>query len=119
VDTDFTVKLCDVWLDGRSFNIREGIVRARYRSSLVSPSLITPDEIYEYRVELGPTANVFKAGHRIRVDVSSSSFPQWDRNLNTGGPLGEEGAARALVANQVVLHESRYASRIKLPIVDR
>jgi uncharacterized protein len=119
VDTDFTVKLCDVWPDGRSFNIREGIVRARYRSSLVSPSLIAPDEIYEYRVELGPTANVFKAGHRIRVDVSSSSFPHWDRNLNTGGPLGEEGAARALVANQVVLHESRYASRITLPIVDR
>ena len=119
VDTDFTVRLCDVWPDGRSFNIREGIMRARYRASLSSPTLITPDEIYEYRIELGPTANVFRAGHRIRVDVSSSDFPQWDRNLNTGGPLGDEGLAHALVANQVVLHESRYPSRITLPIVDR
>jgi putative CocE/NonD family hydrolase len=119
VDTDFTVKLCDVWPDGRSFNIQEGIVRARYRESLSRPTLITPDEIYEYRIDLGPTANVFKAGHRIRVDVSSSDFPQWDRNLNTGGALGEENLARAVVANQVLLHEGRHPSRITLPIVER
>jgi putative CocE/NonD family hydrolase len=119
VDTDFTVKLCDVWPDGRCFNIQEGIVRARYRDSLTSPSLITPDEVYEYRIDLGPTANVFKAAHRIRVDISSSDFPQWDRNLNTGGLLGAEGLARAVVANQVVLHQDSYPSRITLPVVER
>jgi len=119
VDTDFTVKLCDVWPDGRSFNIQEGIVRARYRDSLSQPSLITPDEVYAYTIELGPTANVFKAGHRLRVDVSSSDFPQWDRNLNTGGALGREGLAHAIVANQVLLHQDRYASRVTLPIVER
>jgi uncharacterized protein len=119
VDTDFTVRLCDVWPDGRSFNIQEGIVRARYRESLSHPRLITPNEIYEYRIDLGPTANVFRAGHHIRVDVSSSDFPQWDRNLNTGGPLGAETLDRAVVANQAVLHEGRYPSRITLPIVDR
>jgi uncharacterized protein len=119
VDTDFTVRLCDVWPDGRSFNIQEGIVRARYRESLSHPRLITPNEIYEYRIDLGPTANVFRAGHHIRVDVSSSDFPQWDRNLNTGGPLGAETLDRAVVANQAVLHEGRYPSRITLPIVER
>lgn len=119
VDTDFTVTLCDVHPDGRSFNIQDGIVRARYRDSLTRPTLITPDEVYEYCIQLGPACNVFKAGHRIRVDVTSSSFPQWDRNLNTGGPLGREGLARAVVANQVMLHQDRYASRITLPVVER
>ncbi|MBX6341573.1 MAG: CocE/NonD family hydrolase [Thermomicrobiaceae bacterium] len=116
-DTDFTVKLCDVGPDGRSFNIQEGIVRARFRESLASPSPITPGQIYAYQIDLGPTAHVFRAGHRIRVQVSSSDFPQWDRNLNTGGPLGAEGPTRAVVATQIVLHEGAYASRITLPIV--
>jgi uncharacterized protein len=118
-DTDFTVRLCDVHPDGTSYNLQEGIVRARFRDSLTAPSPISPDEVYEYRVQLGPTANVFKAGHRIRVDISSSDFPQWDRNLNTGGPLGREGLAQAVVANQVVLHSDRYPSHVSLPIVDR
>ncbi len=117
-DTDFTVKLCDVHPNGVSYNIQKGIVRASYRDSLTDPTPIVPNEIYEYTVNLGPTANVFKAGHRIRVDVSSSDFPQWDRNLNTGGPLGTQGLARARVANQVVLHSDRYASRISLPIAE-
>jgi putative CocE/NonD family hydrolase len=118
VDTDFVVRLCDVYPDGRSINIQEGIVRARYRDSLTDPAPITPDEVYEYRIRLGPTSNVFKAGHRIRVDVTSSDFPQWDRNLNTGGPLGKEGLAHAVVANQVLLHTSQYPSRIILPVVE-
>jgi putative CocE/NonD family hydrolase len=118
-DTDFTVKLCDVFPEGRSVNILEGIIRARYRESLSNPTPVTPNEVHEYRVDLGPTATVFKAGHRIRVQVSSSDFPQWDRNLNTGEEPGIEGAARARVATQVVLHQRRHASRITLPVADR
>ena len=78
---------------------------------------VTPKEVYEYRIDLGPTAYVFKAGHRIRVQISSSDFPQWDRNLNTGGQLGDEGATRARVATQTVLHDASHPSRITLPIV--
>lgn len=85
---------------GRSTNVQEGIVRTRYRESLSDPSPITVEEVYEYRIDLGPTAHVFEAGRRIRVQISTSDFPQWDRNLNTGGPLGTEGAARARVATQ-------------------
>ena len=118
-DTDFTVKLCDVSPEGRSINLQEGIIRARYRESLSRPTPITPDEVYAYRIELGPTAYLFRAGHRLRVQVSSSDFPQWDRNLNTGGQPGTEGAAHARVATQIVLHEGSYASRITLPIVER
>ena len=103
----------------RSINLQEGIIRARYRESLSRPTPITPDEVYAYRIELGPTAYLFHAGHRLRVQVSSSDFPQWDRNLNTGGQPGTEGAAHARVATQIVLHEGSYASRITLPIVER
>jgi putative CocE/NonD family hydrolase len=116
-DTDFTAKLCVVSPEGRSINIQEGIVRARYRESLSHPAPIRPEEVYEYRIDLGPTAHVFKAGYRIRVQVSSSDFPQWDRNLNTGGPLGTEGATRARVATQIVLHDANHPSRVTLPVV--
>jgi putative CocE/NonD family hydrolase len=116
-DTDFTTKLCAVSPEGHSTNIQEGIVRARYRESLSNPVPITPEEVYEYRIDLGPTAYVFRAGYRIRVQVSSSDFPQWDRNLNTGGPLGQEGATQARVATQTVLHDANHPSRITLPVV--
>ena len=116
-DTDFTAKLCVVSPGGRSTNIQEGIVRARYRESLTQPTPITPDEVYEYKIDLGPTAYVFKTGQQIRVQVSSSNFPQWDRNLNTGGPLGAEGATQALVATQIVLHDTNHPSRLTLPVV--
>jgi len=116
-DTDFTAKLCDVSPAGRSLNLVEGIVRARYRGGLVGPRPVTPGEVQEFAIELGPTAHVFKAGHRLRVQVSSSDFPQWDRNLNTGGPLGAEGAAQARVATQVVLHDAGNPSRVTLPVV--
>lgn len=118
-DTDFTAKLCDVSPDGRSINLQEGIIRARYRESTTQPTPITPWEVYEYRIDLGPVGHVFRAGHRIRVQVSSSDFPQWDRNLNTGGELGAEGAAQARVATQTVLHEGDFASRLTLPVVPR
>jgi putative CocE/NonD family hydrolase len=116
-DTDFTIKLCDVSPEGRSVNVQEGIIRARYRDSLADPKPVEPDEVYEYRIDLGPTAHVFGAGHRIRVQVSSSDFPQWDRNLNTGGELGAEGAAAARVATQTVLHDGDHPSRITLPVL--
>ena len=83
VDTDFTTRLCVVGPDGTSINIQEGIVRARYRDSLVDPSPIVPGEVYRYRIELGPVATRVPAGSAIRVDISSSDFPQWDRNFNT------------------------------------
>ncbi len=118
-DTDFTAKLCDVSPEGRSTNIQEGIVRARYRESRSAPTPVTPEEIYEYKIDLGPTAYVFKAGHRIRVQVSSSDFPQWDRNLNTGGPPGTEGAAQGRAATQIVLHDTGHPSRVTLPVAGR
>ena len=115
-DTDFTAKLCVDSPEGQSTNIQEGIVRARYRESLSHPTPITPDEVYEYKIDLGPTAYVVKAGSRIRVQVSSSDLPQWDRNLNTGGPLGAEGATQARVATQIVLHDANHPSGLALPV---
>lgn len=117
-DTDFTVKLCDVSPAGQSINIAQGIIRARFRESLSQPKSITPGEVYEYRIDLGPTAHVFRRGHQIRVQVSSSDFPHWDRNLNTGGELGAEGAAAARVATQVILHQHNFASRVTLPVLE-
>ena len=117
-DTDFTAKLCVVSPEGRSTNILEGIIRARYRKSSTEPSPIAPDEVYEYRIDLGPTAYVFEVGHHVRLQVSSSDFPQWDRNLNTGGPLGQEGITQARVATQTVLHDADHPSRLTLSVVE-
>jgi putative CocE/NonD family hydrolase len=90
VDTDFCAKLVDVYPDGRAINLTEGIIRGRYRDSLEKASLLTPDEVYRFDIQLGNTCNVFKAGHRIRVEISSSNFPHWDRNPNTGNKPGKE-----------------------------
>jgi putative CocE/NonD family hydrolase len=117
-DTDFTAKLCVVSPEGRSTNILEGIIRARYRESSTEPRPITPDEVYEYRIDLGSTAYVFEVGHRIRLQVSSSDFPQWDRNLNTGGPLGLEIITQARVATQTILHDADHPSRLTLSVVE-
>jgi uncharacterized protein len=119
LDTDWTVKLVDVYPDGRAMNVADGILRARYRDSLSAPKLLTPGEPYEYRVDLGSTSNVFKAGHRVRVEVSSSNFPCFDRNLNTGNPLGDEWIAHCIVATQTVFHDVNRPSRIVLPVVPR
>ncbi len=118
-DTDWTVKLVDVHPDGRAINIADGILRARYRNTLSSPALLTPGEVYEYHVDLGATSNLFKAGHRIRVEVSSSSFPCYDRNLNTGNAPGDEWIADCVVATQTVFHDANRPSRIVLPLVPR
>ena len=118
-DTDWTVKLVDVYPDGRAINVADGVLRARYRDSLAAAKLLTPGEVYEYRVDLGSTSNVFKAGHRVRVEVSSSNFPCFDRNLNTGNALGDEWIADCVVATQTVFHDGNRPSRIVLPVVPR
>jgi len=117
LDTDWTARLCVVDELGVSTNIQEGIVRARYRESLSEPTLLEPNRIYEYAISLGPVGIRVRAGNRIRLDVSSSDFPQWDRNMNTGGSLGHHGIVESCVATQVVLHDSEHPSHLVLPVV--
>ncbi len=117
VDTDFTAKLCRVGPDGESVNLTQGIARARFRRSLSTPEPLTPGRVEEYRISLGPVGARVPAGYRLRLDISSSDFPHWDRNLNTGGPLGKEGPERAVVATQTVLHSRAYPSRVTLPVL--
>ncbi len=117
LDTDFIVRLCDVYPDGRSIFLTEGIIRARYRGSLEGESieLLEPGEVAEFRIRCYPVANVFKRGHCIRLDVTSSSFPRFSRNLNTGEDVGT--GTRMQVAHQTVLHTSTYPSRVVLPVI--
>jgi putative CocE/NonD family hydrolase len=116
-DTDWVVRLCDVWPDGRSMSVCDGILRARYRDSLENPTLLTADTVYRFEVDLWATAQVFAAGHRIRVEVTSSDFPRYDRNLNVGGTFGEETDGR--VAQNTVFHDAARPSHILLPTLDR
>ena len=115
-DTDFTARLLDVYPDGRALNITEGIMRARFRNSIWEPpSLIIPGEVYEYKIELLPAALVFRKGHRIRIHVSSSNWPLWDRNQNTGNPIGMDAEVKP--ARQTVYHDLGRPSYVILPIV--
>ena len=114
-DTDFVAKLVDVFPDGRAFNVAEGIIRARYRESLSAPKLLEPGKIYEFTIDMVGTSNVFLKGHRIRVDITSSHFPQFDRNPNTGEPFGTSAAVR--VAKQTVYHSAHYPSHVLLPVI--
>jgi hypothetical protein len=115
-DTDFVAKLVDVYPDGRSFNVTtDGIIRARYRKSLFQPELVTPGEVNEYVINLEATSQLFRKGHRIRIDITSSSFPEYDRNMNTGNAIGED--AKGIIARQTVYHNSEYASYIELPVI--
>lgn len=113
-DTDFVVRLCDVHPDGRSIGLVDGIVRARFRDPRLQ-ALIEPGRPYEYVVPLWSTSIVFRAGHRIRVHVTSSSFPRWDRNPNTGRDLFAD--TRTAVARQQVMHDPAHPSRVVLPVV--
>jgi putative CocE/NonD family hydrolase len=115
-DTDWIVRLCDVHPDGRSIFVTEGIIRARYRNSNEGDSteLLEPDEVAEYRIRCYPAAIRFARGHRIRIDVTSSSFPRFSRNLNNGEDIGT--STRAEVARQTVLHTDRYPSHVLLPV---
>lgn len=114
-DTDFTVKLVDVHPDGRAMNLDDTILRARYREGFDRAVWMEEGEVYEIR--LGPLsiANVFEVGHRVRVEVSSSNFPRYDRNLNTGGDNFDE--TRGVVAHNAVYHSAMYPSRIVLPVL--
>jgi putative CocE/NonD family hydrolase len=117
VDTDFTGKLVDVGPDGFAQNLTEGILRARYRESTSAAKTIEPGKVYEYKIDLWSTSNVFMKGHRIRVEVSSSNFPRFDRNLNTGKNAAE--SAEFVKATNTVLHDSEHPSALVLPVVPR
>ena len=114
VDTDFTARLCVVDPSGRSVNLQEGILRARYRNSLSEPEMMEPGEIYELRIELGPVGAKIPAGHSLRLDISSSDFPQWDRSLNSGGTPLYEGPAAARPATQTIFHDRERPTRVEL-----
>ena len=114
-DTDFTAKLVDVYPDGRAFNVQEGIVRARYREGYGKKVWMEPDRVYEVIVDLEATANYFAAGHRIRLEVSSSNFPRFDRNLNTGGNNYDE--TKWVTARNRVHHSAGHPSYLVLPVI--
>jgi hypothetical protein len=114
-DTDFMAKLIDVWPNGFAQRLTDGMVRARFRQGLDKPSLIEPDRVYDYDLDLWNTCQTYKKGHRIRLEVASSAFPKYDRNLNTGDPLGKTSAMK--VANQKIFHSKQYPSHVVLPIV--
>ena len=114
-DTDWTAKLVDVSPSGYAKNLCDGIIRARYRDSFTEPTLLEPGRVYEYEIDLAVTGNVFRAGHRIRVEVSSSNFPRFDRNLNTGNDLPTDTEMRR--AEQQVEHSRAHPSHILLPVI--
>ncbi|WP_299329531.1 CocE/NonD family hydrolase [Parasphingopyxis sp.] len=114
-DTDVTVKLVDVYPDGRAFNVLEGILRLRYREGFEREVFLSSEEICLAEVDLQATANHFGPGHRIRIEVSSSNFPRFDRNMNTGGRNFDE--THFEVAYNMVHHSDRYPSHILLPIM--
>ena len=115
LDTDWTAKLVDVSPTGYAMNLCDGIIRARYREGFDTQRLLEPGRVYEYAIDLGVTGNCFKKGHRIRLEISSSNFPRFDRNLNTGHDLGLDSAMRA--AHQTVHHSKAYPSHILLPVI--
>lgn len=117
VDTDFTAKLVDVRPDGYAQNIQDGIIRPRFRTSKTEPSLIEPGQIYEFVIDLWATSYLFKTGHQLRVEISSSNFPRFDRNPNTGAPIGQGDQLE--VAGQTVYHREDFPSHIVLPIIPR
>jgi putative CocE/NonD family hydrolase len=122
-DTDFTAKLIDVcplseyYPDGFALNLTDSIIRARYRNGWDKPELLESGTIYQFTFQLYPTSNVFKKGHRIRLDISSSNFPRFDVNPNTGGDLGLE--RRFKIAHQAIYHDSEHPSQVVLPIIER
>ena len=114
-DTDFTAKLVDVFPDGKAINLCEGIIRARYRFSDTQPSLVAPGMVFRYEVDLWVTSNVFMPGHRIRLEISSSNFPRFDRNPNTGNTFGSDDKMEK--AEQTIYHGPEYLSHVLLPVI--
>ena len=117
VDTDFTAKLVDVTPDGKAINLTEGILRASYRESTAEAKLIVPGRVYEYKIDLWSTSNVFLKGHRIRLEISSSNFPRFDRNLNTGKSASTD--ATFVKATNNIMHDAAHPSALILPVVPR
>jgi putative CocE/NonD family hydrolase len=115
VDTDFTAKLVDVHPDGFCQRLADGIVRGRFREGLDQERFLQPGEVHSFEVHLWSTSQVFRAGHRIRLEISSSAFPKYDRNLNTGGPLAT--GVQGKVAENQVWHGAGYPSRLILPVI--
>lgn len=116
-DTDFTVKLIDVYPDGTAYNLDETIQRVRYRDGYELESFMEKDKIYKLELSPMSTSNYFAKGHRIRIEVSSSNFPRFARNLNTGGNNFDESAG--VVARNTIHHSDKYPSQIRLPIVEK
>jgi putative CocE/NonD family hydrolase len=122
-DTDFTAKLVDVcppnsdYPLGFDLNIGDSIKRARYRDSLATPTFMKPGEIYTLTIDIYPTSNLFAKGHRIRVDISSSNFPRFDLNPNTGEPLQQH--RRMLAADNTVFHDAKRPSHVLLPVIPK
>jgi putative CocE/NonD family hydrolase len=114
-DTDWTGKLVDVWPSGRAINLCDGILRARFRDGPREERPLTPGEPTRYDIDLMVTGNTFRAGHRNRHEVSSSNFPRFDRNPNTGAPIGTTAETR--VARQTVLHDAAHPSALILPVI--
>jgi putative CocE/NonD family hydrolase len=118
-DTDFTARLIDVWPDGRAIGVADGIVRARYRDGTGQPGAVAPGRVYEYTIDLIATSQVFKAGHRVRVDVSSSNFPCFDRNPGNGAPAATATEDDFVVAEQTICHDAEHPSYVTLPVIPR
>jgi putative CocE/NonD family hydrolase len=117
VDTDFTAKLVDVWPTGYAQNLSEGILRAKYRESQSTSSLLVPGQVYKIRLDLEATSNVFLAGHVLRLEISSSNFPRFDRNLNTG--IDDANSTHLVTATSTILHDEKHPSVLLLPTVSR
>ena len=114
-DTDFVARLVDVYPDGPAYNVADGVIRAKYREGLLSPKPVVPGEVNEYVIDMANVSIVFRRGHRIRLDVTSSNFPRIDRNMNTGNPLGAD--AEGIPAVQTVYHDATFASHLYLPVI--
>ena len=114
-DTDWTAKLVDVYPDGRAFNLNNGVIRARFRDFLEHPTLLEKDKIYQYSIVIWPTSNLFLAGHQIRLEVSSSNYPQYDRNPNSGHAFGKD--REMLRADQTIYHDEEHPSVLILPLM--
>jgi hypothetical protein len=115
-DTDFTAKLSDVYPDGRSMLLLDGIIRARHRNSVRTEELLQPGQVYEFGIDLWSTSIVFNAGHRVRVAISSSNAPRFDPNPNTGEPF--RASDRTIAATNTIYHDAAHASALLLPVVE-
>ena len=115
IDTDFTAKLVNVLPDGSTYNLVEGIIRAKFRNGLESPELLVSGAIYEYVINMSGVGIVFKKGHKIRIEIASSNFPKHDRNMNTGNKIGVD--KEGVVAHQTIYHDEQHPSYISMPVI--